>query len=215
MTRSRGTTRTSSVAHLPPSRRARAAANRSRRAASSGRLLARPRVEKDEPVVEPVAHRPDGGGQRPRVGRRDAGPHRRVAAGQARGPGPAARGQCRRGRPARRDRCSRCARDRLHQGRGDHERKVADGGNGGIVVDRGHAQRPCAAGPGQLPPRGRRRPRHLPAAERRPTAGRGRGRSTPPRSRSSRGPPSGALPRSGDRGSPHARRGAPWCSPRR
>ena len=141
MTRSRGTTRTSSSLTRHP--RGAPAPPRTAPAGPPRRRLRRPPPRRGGRASR-RAGRASPGRPRPAVRALVAAMPAPIAGSpRARrvGPGPAARGQCRRGRPARRDRRSRRARDRLHQGRGDHERQVADRGDGGVVLDR----RSCAA----------------------------------------------------------------------
>ena len=102
----------------------------------------------------------------------------------------------------------RAAVDRLDEGRREHERQVADAGDGAVVRPR----RPCARvgrrRSARATRRARRRSAGVRARARRPTAGPRTGRASRPRSRSSRGPPSGGRRRTAGRARsrPRARR---------
>ena len=168
MSEARGTTRTSSpslTAGAPASSASRAASRRPRRratlAASGSTGLASSMIASSsaEPAVDGGAVGTELPGDRPRVGGDDVGAHDRVPAREACHVAPAAGRERTGSRPTR-----RLGGDALDERGGRDQRQVADGGDGQVVIDRGHRDRP-------RPGRGRER---LDAARRappRPSAG--------------------------------------------
>ncbi len=105
--------------------------------------------ETRDPVVEDEPKPPESIGDGGSVRNQDPRPHHRFAPGEPGGVPPAGRGETKGGLHLLGWWLARPAEDSLDKGDARHERKVADGRHGAVMVDARHPERNRADGPGE------------------------------------------------------------------